>query len=431
MTAPRVEVFQTDAAVIEQSWHEPEIFAQLYDRHAGPIHRYVSRRLGEALADDLVADTFLTAFQVRRRYDLDRPDARPWLYGIAANMIGRHRLAAGRARLLAATAGPDGARQNARRQLRPTRRWLLPSGLTAAAAAVAVILAVTLTGAPAASHPTATGSHPTETGTGITLVAKVLGTAARVVASEPVTEPSPGQWLYERSVTKSTGQGTQNNDEWITFDGTKSAYDNTGPSYYDPKRHVYVKAGQLIVDTQTGAPAIPPGTGALAAFDISITPLTAYNALAALPSSPQALLTAVDTELARAWAGQNYFGVTGTAKTKPQREFAWLGLLLWNAYAAAPPSALSAVYQAIATIPGVSVDQQVTDADGQSTIGITDDHGQTEILLSPTTYQPIGLIVRSPAVKVKLVGGVTQDSGPQTSSIAIVQVSEVSAPGKR
>jgi RNA polymerase sigma factor (sigma-70 family) len=93
MTAPRLDVSQTDAAVIEQSWHEPEMFAQLYDRHAGPIHRYVSRRLGEALADDLVAETFLTAFRVRQRYDLGRPDARPWLYGIAANMIGRHRRA--------------------------------------------------------------------------------------------------------------------------------------------------------------------------------------------------------------------------------------------------------------------------------------------------------------------------------------------------
>jgi len=93
MTVPRLDVSQTDAVVIEQSWHEPEIFAQLYDRHAGPIHRYVSRRLGDTMADDLVADTFLTAFRVRRRYDLGRPDARPWLYGIAANMIGKHRRA--------------------------------------------------------------------------------------------------------------------------------------------------------------------------------------------------------------------------------------------------------------------------------------------------------------------------------------------------
>jgi len=82
-----------DAALIEQSWDEPEAFAALYDRHASRIHRYVTRRLGDSAADDVVGDTFLAAFQHRRRYDLGRPDARPWLYGIAANVMGKHRRA--------------------------------------------------------------------------------------------------------------------------------------------------------------------------------------------------------------------------------------------------------------------------------------------------------------------------------------------------
>jgi hypothetical protein len=333
-------------------------------------------------------------------------------------------LAAGRARLLAATA-TGGPREN----IQPGRRLLLPASLTAAAAAaLAVILAITLPGSPATRHPSRTGTGTTQQ---VSLVAKVLGTAARVVASEPVTEPDPAQWFYYRSVNKSTGQRTQTTEEWITFDGMKTAYYNTGPSYYDQKRHRYLKHGQLIVDTETGAPAIAPGTGALAAFDDNITPLTSYNALAALPQSPSALLAAVDAELAKAWAGQNYFGVTGTATTTPQREFAWLGLLLWNAYAAAPPSALSAVYQAIATIPGVTVDQQVTDAAGRPAIGITDDHGRTEFLLSPGTYQPVGLITRSPAMTVKLINGKDDNVGPQTSSIAILQVSEIAAHGQR
>jgi RNA polymerase sigma factor (sigma-70 family) len=34
---------------------------------------------------------FLTAFDRRGRYDLARPDARPWLDGIAANLLRRHR----------------------------------------------------------------------------------------------------------------------------------------------------------------------------------------------------------------------------------------------------------------------------------------------------------------------------------------------------
>lgn len=80
-----------DAALIERSWHDSEAFAGLYDRHAAPLHRYVARRLGDEAADDIVAETFLAAFRRRRSYDLGRDDARPWLYGIAANLVGKHR----------------------------------------------------------------------------------------------------------------------------------------------------------------------------------------------------------------------------------------------------------------------------------------------------------------------------------------------------
>jgi RNA polymerase sigma factor (sigma-70 family) len=89
MTTPPDE--QTDAAVISRSRHEPEAFALLYDRHAAALHRYVARRLGDGSADDVVAECFLAAFGRRDRYDLSRADARPWLYGIAARVIGKHR----------------------------------------------------------------------------------------------------------------------------------------------------------------------------------------------------------------------------------------------------------------------------------------------------------------------------------------------------
>lgn len=82
-----------DAELIRRSCREPEIFAGLFDRHAPAIHRYVARRLGDSLADDVVAETFLAAFRRRGRYDDGRVDARPWLFGIAANVIGRHRRA--------------------------------------------------------------------------------------------------------------------------------------------------------------------------------------------------------------------------------------------------------------------------------------------------------------------------------------------------
>jgi RNA polymerase sigma factor (sigma-70 family) len=82
-----------DAAVIQLSRHEPECFTVLFRRHAPYIQRYVVRRLGQDAADDIVAETFLLAFRQRDSYDQTRTDARPWLYGIATNLIGRHRRA--------------------------------------------------------------------------------------------------------------------------------------------------------------------------------------------------------------------------------------------------------------------------------------------------------------------------------------------------
>jgi RNA polymerase sigma factor (sigma-70 family) len=96
-----------DAALIERSWREPEAFAGLYDRYAAPIHRYVARRLGDGAADDIVAETFLAAFRRRDHYDLRRGDALPWLYGIAANVIGKHRRAEVRMRRAFSRTGAD------------------------------------------------------------------------------------------------------------------------------------------------------------------------------------------------------------------------------------------------------------------------------------------------------------------------------------
>ncbi len=80
-----------DAAVIEGSWQEPERFAVVFDRHAPHIHRYLARRVGRQIADDLVAETFLAAFGKRHQYDLSYSGATPWLYGIATNLVGQHR----------------------------------------------------------------------------------------------------------------------------------------------------------------------------------------------------------------------------------------------------------------------------------------------------------------------------------------------------
>jgi RNA polymerase sigma factor (sigma-70 family) len=93
---------RTDADVIAGSRHDPRQFAALFDRHAGVVFRFLVRRVGRDTGDDLLGETFRIAFERRATFDLDRPNARPWLYGIATNLVGKHRRR--EARRLAATA---------------------------------------------------------------------------------------------------------------------------------------------------------------------------------------------------------------------------------------------------------------------------------------------------------------------------------------
>ena len=90
---PRMEELEepSDSAVIAQSCHDPERFSVIFDRYFGEIHRYVASRLGHSPADDVAAETFLAAFAQRDRYDAERQYARAWLYGIATNLVRRHR----------------------------------------------------------------------------------------------------------------------------------------------------------------------------------------------------------------------------------------------------------------------------------------------------------------------------------------------------
>lgn len=97
-----------DAGVIRASLADPDRFAELYDKYAGQLYRYAYQRVGPQHADDVVAETFLAAFQARRSYDPDRAEARPWLFGILTRKLARHHRSE-KARLRAwARAVPDG-----------------------------------------------------------------------------------------------------------------------------------------------------------------------------------------------------------------------------------------------------------------------------------------------------------------------------------
>lgn len=81
----------SDADAIARSFDCPEAFEVVFTRHFDALHRYLERRLGLTAADELASEIFARAFEHRRRFDLNESNAAPWLYGIASNLISRHR----------------------------------------------------------------------------------------------------------------------------------------------------------------------------------------------------------------------------------------------------------------------------------------------------------------------------------------------------
>ncbi len=77
----------TDRGFVARSLEDGREFAAVFDRHYVQIWRYLNRRGGRTVADDLASETFVRAFAHRAGYDLGQPDARPWLLGIATNLL--------------------------------------------------------------------------------------------------------------------------------------------------------------------------------------------------------------------------------------------------------------------------------------------------------------------------------------------------------
>jgi RNA polymerase sigma factor (sigma-70 family) len=81
----------SDGALIRESLRQPEVFRAIFERHAPSVLRYLSKRVPMSTVEDLVSEIFVIAFQNRHRYDHSNADARPWLFGIATNVMRHHR----------------------------------------------------------------------------------------------------------------------------------------------------------------------------------------------------------------------------------------------------------------------------------------------------------------------------------------------------
>jgi hypothetical protein len=362
---------------------------------------------------------------------MNKIDESQWIADFRASMPrpSEARLAAGRARLIAALTGPGQPDHRHRAAAaRRSLRWR-PMVALAAATAIGVGVAYALTasaGGPARTTVSGRAVRPGLKARPATLAAKMLHAAAAQVAREAATaEPAPGQWIYYAEVNQAGADSapTPQDPEWVTFDGGQTAYYD-GPG------------GPLIVHTnRTSFP--PPGTGPWVALNTyGISPKIAWDVLASLPADPHALLTVIARQVATP-AGEQFAAesithiMSGRQTTAAQLEFDYLTRILWNAHLGGPPAAEAAVYRAMAILPGITVQQDIRNAAGAPALGISDDGGYNQILLSPVTYQVIGWRVTSNGRAIMRVGGPPLPRGTLILSTALTQVSEVAAPGDR
>jgi hypothetical protein len=193
-----------------------------------------------------MGETFLIAFGGRGRYDPAFPSARPWLYGIATNLVGQRRRQEAREYRLRAALGPpadqdshadrvaervtaqamndqlaglpardDLARKRAEllaatASARPRHRRALWGGVTAAGLAAAVAAVVVLTPAEDVVRPgpLSPGPEPEPV--------RILHAAAANARALPDVTPRPDQFVYSRT---RLADGREN-ETWASVDGT-------------------------------------------------------------------------------------------------------------------------------------------------------------------------------------------------------------------
>lgn len=89
----RIHSVTNDSEIISRSIAQPDLFAQIFERHAPAVGGYTRRRIGLDAVDDVLSETFLVAFRKRASFDTKAESARPWLLGIATRVMHRHRSA--------------------------------------------------------------------------------------------------------------------------------------------------------------------------------------------------------------------------------------------------------------------------------------------------------------------------------------------------
>jgi hypothetical protein len=201
----------------------------------------------------------------------------------------------------------------------------------------------------------------------------VLAHAAEVAGSRKNAQvPLPTQWHYTKTLDKQPNSDTTvTREHWMRYDGMQAAgFGENGKLHVGPE----------------GDPRDPG--------DDDLTPQQYDAKLRELPTDPRKLLAKVTGD--RHWIeGAREEGVPKSVAPANVRAYHVIMLYL-SRYGTMPPRLEAAMYRALALIPGVRIEQGVSDAAGRSGLGVWlelagDAWAYREYkILDPATYRYLG-----------------------------------------
>jgi hypothetical protein len=228
--------------------------------------------------------------------------------------------------------------------------------------------------------------------------AEVLERAADAAEDKPFTAPRPDQWVYieDRFVGSDDGPAKRW-PVWRRADGRGYAWE---------------EGGEVKVEIT------PPKRGGPRA------PLESYEAVAALPRDPDALLR---------WAYDQAKNVTGAGLTEDGDVYAiFKGILRNNLL---PPDLEAGIFRALKAVPGVTVEQVNVLGTEAISLAQTEDWLREELLLDPHTYAYLGergTVTHDAVIDPEKAGNETGEieKGHQVTSLRVA-AGIVDKPGER
>jgi RNA polymerase sigma-70 factor (ECF subfamily) len=79
-----------DVEILRASITDPAAFEEVFQRHFPSLLGYARKRVGHDVGEEIAARAMVIAFERRATFDAKHASARPWLFGIASNLIRHH-----------------------------------------------------------------------------------------------------------------------------------------------------------------------------------------------------------------------------------------------------------------------------------------------------------------------------------------------------